>query len=225
MDKNTYEIRFCELISASQGPLCYNQDEVITMSALWNRNISIIHCFGDSLTEGYGVLPGQGWVALADKELKGISLYNHGLSGSMAVDILDSLSGACGRVKRGEGYFFMGGTNDILFGIRLVVLENMVDRKLSALAGRIPLTLGIPPLFTEMSVETGWQEAGSFKRNRRDLLEYQKFLRSRAKAWDIPLLDFTKAFPPEEKWYVDGVHPNREGNERMALLAEKLWGR
>jgi lysophospholipase L1-like esterase len=195
------------------------------MSALWNRNISIIHCFGDSLTEGYGVLPGQGWVALADEELKGISLYNHGLSGSMAVDILDSLSGACGRVRRGEGYFFMGGTNDILFGIRLVVLENMVDRKLSALAGRIPLTLGIPPLFTEMSVETGWQEAGSFKRNRRDLLEYQKFLRSRAKAWDIPLLDFTKAFPPEEKWYVDGVHPNREGNERMALLAEKLWGR
>ena len=66
------------------------------MSALWNRNISIIHCFGDSLTEGYGVLPGQGWVALADKELKGISLYNHGLSGSMAVDILDSLSGASG---------------------------------------------------------------------------------------------------------------------------------
>ena len=90
----------------------------------------------------------------------------------------------------------MGGTNDILFGLRLVVLENMVEKSLGRLAGRIPLTLGIPPLFTEMSVETGWQEAGSFKRNKRDLQEYQKFLRSLAKEWNLPVLDFTKAFPP-----------------------------
>ncbi|WP_299144908.1 GDSL-type esterase/lipase family protein [uncultured Dialister sp.] len=193
------------------------------MSALWNRNISMIHCFGDSLTEGYGVLPGQGWVALANQGLKGISLYNHGVCGSLCSDILDSLSAASGRVRKGEGFFFMGGTNDILFGIRLVVLENMVDKKLSALAGRIPLTLGIPPLFTEMSVETGWQEAGSFKRNRRDLLEYQKFLRALAKNLGIRVMDFTKAFPPEEKWYTDGIHPNREGYEKMALLAVKMW--
>lgn len=44
------------------------------MSALWTQNISMIHCFGDSLTEGYGVLPGEGWVALADHALKGITL-------------------------------------------------------------------------------------------------------------------------------------------------------
>lgn len=75
------------------------------MSALWNQNISMIHCFGDSLTEGYGVLPGEGWVALADHALKGITLYNHGLSGSMASDILDRLSAASGRVRKGEGYF------------------------------------------------------------------------------------------------------------------------
>lgn len=195
------------------------------MSALWNQNISMIHCFGDSLTEGYGVLPGEGWVALADHALKRITLYNHGLSGSMASDILDRLSAASGRVRKDEGYFFMGGTNDILFGLRLVVLENIVKKSLGRLAGRIPLTIGIPPLFTEMSVETGWQEAGSFKRNKRDLQEYQKFLRSLAKEWNLPVLDFTKAFLPEQKWYSDGVHPNREGYERMALLAEKVWRR
>ena len=105
------------------------------MSALWNQNISMIYCFGDSLTEGYGVLPGEGWVALADHALKGITLYNHGLSGSMASDILDRLSAASGRVRKGEGYFFMGGTNDILFGLRLVVLENMVEKSLGKLAG------------------------------------------------------------------------------------------
>ena len=69
------------------------------MSDLWNQNISMIHCFGDSLTEGYGVLPGEGWVALADHALKRITLYNHGLSGSMASDILDRLSAASGRVR------------------------------------------------------------------------------------------------------------------------------
>lgn len=195
------------------------------MSALWNQNISMIHCFGDSLTEGYGVLPGQGWVALLDKRMKGISFYNHGVCGSLSEDILDNLSAASGRVRKGEGYFFMGGTNDILFGIRLTVLEKRVEEALGKLVERIPLTLGIPPLFTEMSVDTGWQEAGSFKRNKRDLLDYQKFLRSLAGEYDIPLLDFTRAFPPEEKWYTDGIHPNREGNERMALLAEKVWGK
>lgn len=133
------------------------------MSALWNRNISMIHCFGDSLTEGYGVLPGQGWVALANQGLKGISLYNHGVCGSLCGDILDSLSAASGRVRKDEGFFFMGGTNDILFGIRLAVLENRVEKELGRLSERIPLTLGIPPLFTVMSVETGWQEAGSLR--------------------------------------------------------------
>lgn len=194
------------------------------MSALWNRNISMIHCLGDSLTEGYGVLPGQGWVALANQRLKGISLYNHGVCGSLCGDILDSLSAASGRVRKDEGFFFMGGTNDILFGIRLAVLENRVEKELERLSERIPLTLGIPPLFTEMSVETGWQEAGSFKRNKRDLLDYQKFLRALAKDLGIRVMDFTKALPPEEKWYTDGIHPNKEGYEKMALLAVKVWG-
>lgn len=49
-----------------------------------------------------------------------------------------------------------------------------------------------------MSVETGWQEAGSFKRNKRDLLDYQKFLRALAKDLGIRVMDFTKALPPEE---------------------------
>ena len=121
-------------------------------------------------------------------------------------------------------FFFMGGTNDILFGIRLAVLENRVEKELGRLFERIPLTLGIPPLFTEMSVETGWQEAGSFKRNKRDLLDYQKFLRALAKDLGIRVMDFTKALPPEGKWYTDGIHPNKEGYEKMALLAVKVWG-
>ena len=93
----------------------------------------------------------------------------------MASDILDRLSAASGRVRKGEGYFFMGGTNHILFGLRLVVLENMVEKyHWAGWQDGSRLTLGIPPLFTEMSVETGWPTQAPLKGNKRDLQEYRE---------------------------------------------------
>ncbi len=36
-------------------------------------------------------------------------------------------------------------------------------------------------------------------------------------------LDFSKAFPAEDAWYSDGLHPNGKGYEKMADMAIALW--
>lgn len=75
------------------------------MGKTWDKNqITAIHCFGDSLTEGYGVGQGEGWVDLLGKRMKSISFYNHGVCGALAVDILDSLFEASFRPEEGRRF-------------------------------------------------------------------------------------------------------------------------
>lgn len=194
------------------------------MTKSWNtKEIKIIHCFGDSLTAGFGVLPGQGWVELLDKRIQGISFYNHGACGAGVRDIFDLMEGFTTRPGKAEGFFFMGGTNDILCGLRLDVLERIVDTEVGNISEKVPLTLGIPILATEKSIYTGWQQEDFFEANQKDLEKYGEFLRSLSAGLSLPFIDFQKSLPADDRYYSDGIHPNRTGYERMADCAEKLW--
>ena len=194
------------------------------MTKSWNtKEIKIIHCFGDSLTAGFGVLPGQGWVELLDKRMQGISFYNHGACGAGVRDIFDLMEGFTARPGKEEGFFFMGGTNDILCGLRLEVLERIVETEVGNISEKVPLTLGIPISATEKSIYTGWQQEDFFEANQKDLEKYGEFLRSLSAGLSLPFIDFQKALPVDDRYYSDGIHPNRTGYERMADCAEKLW--
>lgn len=194
------------------------------MTKSWNtKEIKIIHCFGDSLTAGFGVLPGQGWVELLDKRIQGISFYNHGACGTGVRDIFDLMEGFTTRPGKAEGFFFMGGTNDILCGLRLDVLERIVEIEVGNISEKVPLTLGIPIPATEKSIYTGWQQEDFFEANQKDLEKYGEFLRSLSAELFLPFIDFQKALPADDRYYSDGIHPNRTGYERMADCAEKLW--
>lgn len=58
---------------------------------LWDRkSIHTIHCFGDSLTAGYGAVPGAGWVEVVAKRHPEINWYNHASLGALTEDILDA---------------------------------------------------------------------------------------------------------------------------------------
>lgn len=98
------------------------------------KSIHTIHCFGDSLTAGYGALPGEGWVEVLTKRHPKVEWYNHGQCGALTEDILDALEGAAALAGTGEGFFFMGGTNDILCGFRLAVVEAQVKERLARLS-------------------------------------------------------------------------------------------
>lgn len=102
---------------------------------LWDRkSIHTIHCFGDSLTAGYGALPCEGWVEVLAKRHPKMGWYNDSQCGALTEDILDALEGTAALAGPKEGFFFMGGTNDILCGFRLAVVEAEVKERLARLS-------------------------------------------------------------------------------------------
>lgn len=193
---------------------------------LWDRkSIHTIHCFGDSLTAGYGALPGEGWVEVLAKRHPKMGWYNHGQCGALTEDILDALECAAALARPGEGFFFMGGTNDILCGFRLSSIEGRVQERLSLISEKVPLTIGIPPLATKESIWTGWQSEAVYERNQADLAAYGDFLKKLAREIGVLAIDFSPAFLLDDAWYYDGLHPNGKGYQRFAELAEHVWMR
>ncbi len=186
------------------------------------KDIHTIHCFGDSLTAGYGALPGKGWASRVDAALP-ISLYNHGVCGATVSDIADEMRGFLRLAEAGEGCFFMGGTNDILCGYRLDFIEKKVSELIFEATAKVPLTIGVPPLATRESIYTGWQSEENFEANQKTLSAYGDFLRNLSRDLGLLCLDFSKAFPAEDAWYADGLHPNGKGYEKMADIAIALW--
>ena len=190
----------------------------------WDKDdIHTIHCFGDSLTAGYGAVPGAGWVEVVAKRHPEINWTNHASLGALTEDILDALEGTAALTSGQEGFFFMGGTNDILCGFRLSSLEGRLTERLPSISGKVPLAIGIPPLATKESIWTGLQSEAVYERNQADLAAYGDFLKKLTKDIGALAIDFSKAFPLEDGWYYDGLHPNGKGYEHFAELAEKAW--
>lgn len=189
----------------------------------WNiQHIRNIYCFGDSLTAGYGTLPGYGWVEELQRRHRNIHFYDYGLCGAGMEGIIEAMEKRLSCHTLGDGYFLMGGTNDILGGLMVSRLEGMVQDFIEKIAKSVPLVLGIPPLATEESVVQGWQAEYLYQRNQEDLVSYGTFLLEVAERYQIPAIDFSKAFPLEDAWYSDGLHPNQKGYAKMADAAERI---
>lgn len=124
---------------------------------------------------------------------------------------------------RGKASSSWGGTNDILCGFLLAVVEAQVKERLARLSEKVPLAIGIPPLATRESIWKGWQSEAVYERNQADLAAYGDFLKKLAKDIGALAIDFSKAFPLEDGWYYDGLHPNGKGYERFADMAEAAW--
>lgn len=192
------------------------------MGTLWDRNqIKKIHCFGDSLTAGFGAGYGEGWLPQLQRMLPTIELCNHGVCGEGLEDIFRKANRLKPRLEKKAALFFMGGTNDILMGMKFSYLAEIWTKELE-IWQETPICIGIPPLCTKNSILYGWQREDSFERNQRDLTLYGDFLRN-YKEKGYLILDFSSAFPLEDKYYDDGIHPNRLGYKFWAEKAYKLW--
>ncbi len=182
-------------------------------------SLSLLHCFGDSLTAGYGALPKDGWIARTSRAFPSVTFVNHGICGGFFSDILVSAVETAAHPAEGEALFLMGGTNDILCGRRLDVIKIFAGEKIRVLSRRLPLLLATPLLATKTSVACGWQAEWTFASNQETLLSYAAFLRTLAAELCIPLIDFQKEFPEDDSYYTDGIHPNAEGYALMSRIA------
>lgn len=185
--------------------------------------IHTVHFYGDSLTAGYGAAPADGWIARLARRFPRLTLYNHGECGRLFSDIAADAWTVVHYPAEGEALFLMGGTNDILCGIRFAALLRKAEEEIRGLSARIPLILGTPLLTTRASIAAGWQQDWQYEENDRELAAYGDFLRALAEELSLPLLDFQKEFPRADEWYSDGVHPNSSGYARMAETAEQFF--
>jgi acyl-CoA thioesterase I len=166
-----------------------------------------ILAFGDSLTAGYGLLEGQGYVELLAKALKaqGLSatIENGGVSGDTTAGGLARLDWALS--DNPQIVILELGANDALRGLPPADTAKNLDAMLDKLAARkiTVLLLGMlaPP-------NLGKEYGDEFN------AIYPRLAKAHGVAFDPFVLDGVAANPALNQ--ADGIHPNAEGARIMA---------
>lgn len=175
-----------------------------------------IYCLGDSLTYGYGVNYGDGWVELVNKSDLPFDLYNAGING----DTLEGMRLRLGHKKDWSGFemvTLLGGTNDILMGAHF----ESCYQKYTRICDEI-LEKGLKPIIMipmEMVYDYG-QCNEELEKYRECLLQYaedNKFL-----SIDFHSL-FREGMQKGENLMDGDVHPNKRGYYLMAELVKNKF--
>jgi len=173
--------------------------------------------FGDSLSAGYGLDPGSGWVALLDTKLKAQSspalkawsVINVSVSGETTAGGLSRLPAALAQYHPQMLLIELGG-NDGLRGQALTAiranLEKMIDLGLAAQAQPVLMEMRIPSNYGPAYTDKFAQVYGELAQQRK-----------------VPLLPFFLAplIANRPHWFQDdGLHPNAAA---QPLLLEQVW--
>lgn len=168
--------------------------------------------FGDSISAGYGLKAGEGWVALLQKRLAaqgyGYRVVNASVSG-------ETTSGGLARLPRALGLHAPQllvlelGANDALRGLPLDTsrrnLAGMIEAARASGAQVLLLGMRIPPNY-------GARYAGSFTRMYATL----------ARQYEVPLVPFfmERVALDGNLMQADGLHPNAAA---QPLLLDTAW--
>lgn len=169
-------------------------------------------CIGDSLTHGYGVPFGSGWVELLSAAYEGrIQFVNAGIDG-------DTLEGMLYRVHSlitdADMVILMGGTNNVLMGRDATSCLTLLDRIIRVVEEEeIPLMVCLaPPIDGEIAGEDGV------------LRRYNELVSTYCEERHIHTIDFYHLIDTHRKkgeaLYVGDVHVNERGHQYMANLAQ-----
>ena len=194
-------------------------------------------CFGDSLTNGYDVPRGLGWVELVQKEFPDVEIQNHGIDGDTLQGILyrlervSSCTGSANSkvpcsdgvaVRRAENkryIFLMGGSNDILMGRdETYCFKKMIELIACARSKGSTLIVGLAP-------QIDFDMAGL------DLImvRYIELLKQYCAEQHIDTIDFYRVIHDADMQgklvFAGDVHPNEPGYALMAEKAKKVLAR
>jgi acyl-CoA thioesterase-1 len=183
----------------------------VTGSSAWSseRERTVL-VFGDSLSAGYGLRAGEGWVNLLEKRLagRGYRVVNASVSG-------ETTSGGRARLARAleqhhpQVVVLELGGNDGLRGLPLPTVETNLDAMLGTIraSGARVLLLGIeiPPNYGAAYTE---RLRGTYV--------------TLARRNNVPFVPFFLEGVAVDDRYMqaDGVHPNEAGQPR---LLENVW--
>lgn len=179
---------------------------------VWAEPVTIA-ALGDSLTQGYGLVPDQGFVSQLQNWLEGagaeVVLINAGVSG-------DTTAGGLSRIEWTltpdvDGLIVALGGNDLLRGIDPAVSRENLEGILSVAAARdLPVLLvGLDaPSNFGAEWEAAFEAMYTDLSDQYDTLLYKDFL--------APLrADFDQAGALETLMQPDRIHPNAQGVARV----------
>lgn len=172
----------------------------------------VILVVGDSLSAGYGLAPGQGWVALLQQRLKqegyGYRVVNASVTGETTDGGVQRLGRALATHKPAVVVIELGG-NDGLRGLPLsrvrANLELMITRSRAAGAEVLLVAVRVPTNY-------GPKYASSFEGIYADLAKRYR-IGSAALLDDGTGMDLALFLP-------DGIHPNAQAQPR---LLDNIW--
>jgi acyl-CoA thioesterase-1 len=172
----------------------------------------VILVFGDSLSAGYGLSPGQGWVTLLQQRLKkegyGYRVVNASVSGETTDGGVARLDRALATHKPGIVILELGG-NDGLRGLPVAHVQENLGLLItkSRTAGAQVLLLAV-----SMPTNYGPQYASSYQNIYDDL-------KSRYRVGVAALMDSQFALDLAN-FQPDGIHPNARA---QPLLLDNVW--
>ncbi len=173
--------------------------------------------FGDSLSAGYGLDPGSGWVALLDTKLKAQSspalkswsVVNVSVSGETTAGGLSRLPAALAQYHPQLVLLELGG-NDGLRGQPLPAMRANLDKMIG-----LARDAKAQPVLMEMRIPSNY---GPVYGN-----QFTQIYGDLAKTAKVPLLPFFLApvVSDRPRWFQDdGIHPNAAA---QPLLLEQVW--
>ena len=183
---------------------------VIGMAAAEGKTLVVL---GDSLSAGYGLKQGTGWVALFERRLaeRGIALQvvNESISGEVTAGGLARLPGIIERVEPDMLVIELGG-NDGLRGLSPKVMEKNLGKMVAMAEAK-----GIEVFLFGMKLPPNYGAAY----NRLFEGAFTKV----AEEYGVPLLPFflDGVGGYLEMMQADGIHPNQGAQGR---LMENAWG-
>lgn len=175
---------------------------------------------GDSITRGYDVPFGKGWVEAAQAQLRGMRIHNVAVDGATLAAIYNQLDQHLGEAELAKhhyvGAFVMGGTNDMLHNRSATDCFEGLKRCIARIqkAGLTPV-VGLPP-----QIDCDPDGADALLR------EYNQLVAAYCKAKGIDYIDFYKTIAEADQRgeivYAGDVHPNEKGYQYMCDSAIKI---
>lgn len=187
-----------------------------------------LYCLGDSLTFGLGVRRQERWTSLAE-QAAGIPVRNLGCNGDTTGGMLVRLNSQIlslhnAAMASGDltGVLLMGGSNDIFYsGSAEAARGNMGAMIHETLSAGLQPIVGIPLPVDSKLAPRRWADVVDFERAAALLEEYAQWLKAFSDAFSVSTLNFREDFLNPDgtvarELYLDGLHPNREGHQKMA---------
>lgn len=216
----------------------FSADDKPAASAPARRFTNLV-AFGDSITRGYAVPPGAGWVELLPELLKkkfgenAISVFNAGGNGNTSAEGLKRIEADVLAHMPGLVLVEFGG-NDAVHGARAVSADDF-ERNLLAISGKVKSKGGEIVLVTFPPVVNEWHATRSdayyAKWSGLDLCveQYRKRTRETARRLGCPLFDLDALLRPQaaDKKTRGSVINNRDGihltEEANKLVAREIF--